>query len=135
LIAQWGVIPRFDMTPRVLVVLGAVIGALGTVWLGFARDLHAIAIAFALASLGFGLARPGYTAGASLAVGSEDQADIAGLVTAVNGYSFVLSPAIGIVLYAIWRPLPYVVGCAALAVLVLCAYRILPRALGQSTPD
>lgn len=54
-------------------------------WITYARDLHMLAMAFVTASLGFGFLRPGYTAGASVAVGENEQAAVAGCVTATNG--------------------------------------------------
>src|SRR3546814_7430063 len=65
LLAQWGLIPLLTMSPRTAVLLGAALGAAGTVMTGLSQDLHGIVIGFALASLGFGLFRPGFTAGAS----------------------------------------------------------------------
>jgi hypothetical protein len=50
---------------------------------------------------------------------------VAGRVTSVNGASFVLGPSIGIGLYELWQPLPYLVAAAACAVLMLYAGRTL----------
>ena len=46
-------------------------------------------LGFALASLGFGLFRPGFTSGASLAVEPHEQNAVAGMVTSVNGVAFI----------------------------------------------
>jgi len=48
------------------------IAAAGLTWTMLADDLYGITIGFALASTGFGLTRPGFTAGASLAVPLAD---------------------------------------------------------------
>src|SRR3546814_8821190 len=56
-------------------------------------------IGFALASLGFGLFRPGFTAGASLAVPKRDQGSVAGMTASINGSAYIVSPAIGVLLY------------------------------------
>jgi len=122
LLAQWGVIPRLDLTPRRLLQVGLVLAAIGTAATGFATSLYGIAWGYALASLGFGFTRPGFTAGASLAVGHDAQGSVAGKVTSINGASFILGPSLGVGLYELWRPLPYLaagMACAAtLAVLV-----------------
>src|SRR3546814_2878905 len=76
LLAQWGLIPLLTMSPRTAVLLGAALGAAGTVMTGLSQDLHGIVIGFALASLEFGLFRPGFTAGASLAVPRRDQGSL-----------------------------------------------------------
>ncbi len=122
LLVQWGLIPLFDLKPRLLVIVGLVLGAAGCVMVSAATTLYGLAVAFGLASAGFGFARPGYTAGSSLAVGHDLQGAVAGRVTSVNGASFVLGPSIGVGLYEIWRPLPYLVSaglCATLLVYVI----------------
>ena len=127
LLVQWGVIPQLNMKPRALVLIGLVFAAVGCAMIGLATSLFGIAIAFAITCAGFGFVRPGYTAGSSLAVGPELQGVVAGRVTSVNGASFVLGPSIGIGLYEIWQPLPYLVSAAACAVLAAYAWRMLSR--------
>ncbi len=99
LLAQWGLIPLLKMTPRATVLVGAALGAAGTVMTGLAQDLHAIVIGFAAGSLGFGLFRPGFTAGASLAVTGRHQGAVAGMTASINGSAYIVSPAIGVLLY------------------------------------
>ncbi len=121
LLAQWGIIPLLNLSPRRLVLVGLALAGVGTALTGLAGSLYGIATAYALASLGFGFTRPGFTAGASLAVGPGAQASVAGKVTSINGASFVLGPSIGIALYEASRPLPYLIGGAAcLALIVYC---------------
>ena len=127
LLVQWGVIPQLNMKPRALVLVGLVLAAIGSAMIGSATSLFGMAAAFAIACAGFGFVRPGYTAGSSLAVGPELQGVVAGRVTSVNGASFVLGPSIGIGLYEIWQPLPYLVSAVACAVLAGYAWRVLTR--------
>lgn len=127
LLAQWGLIPRFRLSPRAMVLWGAVIAAAGCAMIAFARDIHGLAVAFGLASLGFGFLRPGFTAGASLAVGTREQGLVAGRVTAVNGAVFVLGPSIGIGLYEIAPSLPYLFAAGALALNFVYVWRRLRR--------
>ena len=121
LLAQWGLIRLFAMTPSMLMLWGTAIAAAGTLGIALAPTFHAIVVAYALAALGYGFARPGFTAGASLAVGDADQGGVAGAVTAINGSCFVAAPAIGIGLYQLAPSLPYLLGAAALAVLLAYA--------------
>ncbi len=135
LLAQWGIIPILNLDPRRLMLIGLVTAAIGSVMTGLATSLYGIAVSFALASLGFGFTRPGFTAGASLAVGPEGQGSVAGKVTSVNGAAFVLGPSIGVGLYEIAKPLPYLVaGIALLIMLVVAWYRLhnSPTAPGQT---
>src|SRR3569832_2400307 len=67
--------------------------------------------------VGIGFTRPGFTAGASLAVGPQAQGSVAGKVTSVNGASFIFSPSIGVGLYEASHALPYLTAAAALVAL------------------
>ena len=119
LLAQWGLIPILKPGPRIAVLGGAAMAAVGLLMIGLASDLHAITIGFALASLGFGLFRPGFTAGASLAVPRRDQGSIAGMTASINGSAYIVSPAIGVLIYG-WNPL------AAFALMaLLCGYLVI----------
>ncbi len=122
LLVQWGVIRILDLSPRQLMRWGTAIGALGVMGIAFAHSFYAIALAFALSSAGFGFARPGFTAGSSLAVGREEQGSVAGAVTAVNGACFVLAPAVGIGLYELNPSLPYWLSAMGLAALAVYAW-------------
>ena len=126
LAAQWGLIPRIGAGPRSLIVAGSVIAALGLLGTMLASDLYGITIGFALASIGFGLTRPGFTAGASLAVPLAEQGGVAGVITSANGISFVAAPALGMALYMLDPNLPF-----ALSALLLVALAWLGRRLGR----
>ncbi len=99
LLAQWGLIPRFDLGPRAATLWGIAAAAFGTVILGMAGDLHLIALGYAIASLGFGLFRPGTTAGTSLAVSRAEQGQASGIVASLAGASYIYAPALGVWLY------------------------------------
>jgi MFS family permease len=113
--AQWGLIPRLGLGPRALILWGALIAAAGLIGTMLSNDLYGITIAYAFACLGFGFTRPGFTAGASLAVPLAEQGAVAGVITAANGICYVLAPALGIGLYGLDHNLPF----AAFALLLL----------------
>lgn len=120
LLAQWGLIPMLALGPRKSTMLGMGLIAVGTIPVALGQNLHAIATGFAICSLGFGLFRPGFTAGASLAVGTGEQGQAAGIVAAVNGSAYIVSPAIGVWLYnhsswLVWA----VIEALALSVLLM----------------
>ena len=92
LLAQWGLIRMFSMRPRDLMRWGVAAAAVGNVIVALAPDYAAVAIGFAIANLGYGFARPGFTAGASLSVGARDQAGAAGAIAAINGLNVVFGP-------------------------------------------
>jgi MFS family permease len=118
LLAQWGIIPLLNLSPRRLVLVGLVFAAAGTALTGLATSLYGIATAYGLASLGFGFTRPGFTAGSSLAVDAEAQGSVAGKVTSVNGASFVLGPSIGVAMYEAQHSLPYLAAGAACVAMI-----------------
>jgi MFS family permease len=99
LLAQWGLIPRFDLGPRAASLWGIAAAAVGTIILGLAGDLHLIALGYAIVSLGFGLFRPGTTAGTSLAVTRAEQGQASGIVASLAGASYIYAPALGVWLY------------------------------------
>ncbi|MGI9362535.1 MAG: MFS transporter [Parasphingorhabdus sp.] len=107
LLAQWGLIPILQMGPRSSILWGMLLAALGCFIIGVSDGLYEIILGFAVASLGFGLFRPGFTAGASLAVEPEEQNGVAGIVASVNGIAFIASPALGVLLYTYFDSLPF----------------------------
>jgi MFS family permease len=130
LLAQWGLIRMLHLTPGVLMRWGAALAAVGTLGIAIAPSFHALVVAYALSSLGYGFARPGFTAGASLMVGERDQGSVAGAITAVNGSCFIFAPAIGIGLYELNPPVPYLLG--AIALVALLAYAWVDRTLHRN---
>ena len=99
LLAQWGLIPMLKLGPRASTLWGMGLAIVGTAVVGIAQDLHPIALGFAIASMGFGLYRPGFTAGASLAVTRAEQGQVSGIVASINGAAYIAAPAIGVWLY------------------------------------
>jgi hypothetical protein len=110
LAAQWGLIPRLDLSPRALIIWGSVIAAAGLGITALADDLYGLVLGFGLASIGFGFTRPGFTSGASLAVPLAEQGGVAGVITSANGISYIAAPAAGMALYAVDPHLPFAVA-------------------------
>ena len=131
LLAQWGLIRMFEMTPKQLLRWGVVCGALGNLLVAVAPDYRTVVAGYALASLGFGFARPGFTAGSSLAVGWKDQARVAGAIAAVNGINAVFAPAF-MVLYRADHAAPFLLNMALM--LGLLVYAFASKALRNADP-
>ena len=120
LLAQWGLIPMLKLGPRASCLWGISLAAIGAGLLAFAQAEHTIMVCFALASLGFGLFRPGFTAGSSLAVSRAEQGQSAGIVASVNGAAYIFAPAIGVWLYGHSQWIGFaVIEVLCLAVIVL----------------
>jgi hypothetical protein len=120
LLAQWWLIPQLALEPQQLVVWGSLTAAAGTAITGLSAGVYGIALGFALASLGFGFFRPGFTSGASLAVAPHEQNAVAGMVTSVNGVAFIAAPAAGVALYGLAMPAPFLATAALMLVLAAC---------------
>jgi MFS family permease len=132
LLAQWGIIRMFEMTPRQLLRWGAGVAALGNLLVAVSSDYWTVVAGYALASLGFGFARPGFTAGASLAVAARDQARVAGGIAAVNGINAVLAPAF-VRLYEANHAAPFALNMALLAGLL--GYALINGPLRRADPE
>jgi len=117
LLAQWWLIPQLALEPKQLVVWGSILAGGGAAMTGFSEGIYGITMGFALASLGFGLFRPGFTSGASLAVAPHEQNAVAGMVTSVNGVAFIAAPAAGVALYGLAIPVPFVATAALMLAL------------------
>jgi MFS family permease len=122
LLAQWGIIRMFEMTPRQLLRWGVGVAAFGNLLVALAPDYSTVVAGYAIASLGFGFARPGFTAGSSLAVEARDQARVAGAIAAVNGINAVLAPAF-MRLYHLHHAAPFVLNMALMLGLLVYAFR------------
>jgi MFS family permease len=65
-----------------------------------------LVVALALSGLGFGMARPGFTSGASLSVAPHEQGAVAGIIGGASAMGFIAGPLIGY-MYE-WSPyIPY----------------------------
>jgi MFS family permease len=125
LLVQWGVIPNLKVKPRTMILIGLAIASVGLTGTASASSLYTIATSYALSSIGFGFTRPAFTAGSSLAVGRRLQGLVAGRVTSINGASFVLGPTLGVGMYQLWQPLPYLVSAILLALMIPYTMRAL----------
>lgn len=129
LLAQWGIIRMFRMSPRHLLRWGAATAAVANIIVAFAHSYQAVVIGFALSSLGYGFCRPGFTAGASLTVSQGEQARAAGAIAAVNGVNTVVAPLF-VLLYGAFHPAPFLLNAAILAGMV--AYALANGALANA---
>lgn len=121
LIAQLVLIPRLKLPVRSLMAYGAIMLAMASIFMVWAEDFALFAFSQMMIGFGQGLARPGFSAGASLAATQEQQGDVAGLVTAANGMGFVVSPLFGLWMYQSISPVAPFIFCAVL-LLAMTAY-------------
>ena len=111
-----------------LILLGNVISA-------FALDYYAVVLGYAVVSLGLGFARPGFMAGSSLALGPREQGAIAGVMVALMGLCFLFPPIVGVALYELSGPTPFILNAAMAAACVAMALMWRPLARAGETVD
>ena len=130
LATQMAILPRLRLRPRALMAWGAGLLALGVALQIIAPSLGALLVAQAVQGLGAGLARPGFTGGASVAVRPEEQGAAAGLVVAANGAGFVFSPLLGGVAYeTVGMNAPLIITCSLVMLSAMMAFALRSRRL------
>ena len=123
LLAQLVIIPRLKLSSRTLMMAGALSLSIGALLIIPTKDFAVLVVAQFAIGLGQGLARPGFSSGASLAVGPELQGNVAGLVIAANGMGFIISPFFGPWMYEFVHPnAPFLIAAALLIGLGLYAW-------------
>jgi len=104
LFMQMAIAQRFAGPPLQLVRWGGGLLLVGTVIISALNSWGAVLTGMALIGEGLGLLMPAVAAGASLAVGPEEQGGVSGLVGACPAAGFVLGPISGGVLYQYYQP-------------------------------
>ncbi len=123
LMAQLILIPRLQMSNRMLMTVGAGVLALGALLIIPTSNFAVLITAQFAIGLGQGLSRPGFFSGASLAVGPEEQGDVAGLMVASNAIGFVISPLVGPFVYEYVNPVaPFLVAGLLLIAMAIFAF-------------
>jgi MFS family permease len=126
LIAQGVIVQRLAVAPLTLLRAGTLILIGAFMLLAGARQVPVFVAAMAVMGFGMGLAVPGFTAGASLAVRTDEQGAVAGLSSSVPALGFTIGPLAGTALYQ-WEPsVPYLFTAAIFVPLALYTLR-LPR--------
>lgn len=122
LMVQWGLIPLLQLRPRELMRWGAALALVGNLISVVAPGYFGVVVGYAVVSMGVGFARPGFTAGSSLAVGAHEQGAVAGLMMSLAGLSFLGPPVIGVALYELREFAPFLANAALLAGAVFVAF-------------
>ena len=126
-LAQTFLAGRGRLSPKQLMNLGLPILLLGFGLLPLAGSLAMLVVTMGILGMGIGMVSPGYTAGASLAVGPEEQGAVGGLISACPAAGFVLGPIVGTSLYQLQPTLPYYCAAALMLPLILYARRLSRR--------
>ena len=136
LMVQWGLIPLLKLQSADLMRWGAALALIGNVMTIAAPGYYGVVVGYAVVSMGVGFARPGFTAGSSLSVGPHEQGAVAGLMMSLAGLSFLAPPVIGVALYEITEPAPFIANVLLLAAATgLCFASSRLRAGPPDLPD
>lgn len=132
LFAQLVLVQRFHMSAEMLMRVGSGVAIAAFVVFAVARDFGPLVFAMLLSGLGFGLARPGFNAAASLAVRPSEQGTVAGLMGATGGAGFIFAPLVAGGLYQLSPYAPYVTGAVTMTGVLIYVLRARRFRLGTS---
>ena len=107
LLVQLLVIPRLHVRPFVLLRISMPIMMIAFAMMALSQSQNMYMLAMCILGLGMGLAGPGFMAGASVAVSSEEQGAVAGVAGSCGPLGFTVGPLLGTYLYSIDGALPY----------------------------
>ena len=108
LFSQAILVQRLDILPFNLLRIAMPLLILAFVMMATAETRVLLLSAMTLLGLGMGLAGPGFMAGASLAVGPEEQGAVAGVAGSCGPLGFTIGPIVCTFLYSIQPEYPYI---------------------------
>ena len=113
---------------RTLLRVGMTLALVALACLTIAPSLWALAVSTFAMGVASGMASPGYSAGASLAVSAREQGGIAGVINATGAITWIVAPVSATALYG-WMPLsPFLLALSLVALSCACAWWLLHRA-------
>src|SRR5690606_1195823 len=125
--AQFFIVQRLRWRAVTLMRLGLLSMLLGFVGLALFHTLPTLIASMCFVGLGMGMAMPGFSSSASVAVTPQEQGAVAGLIAACPALGFIVGPVLGAGLYQ-WHPYaPY--GFSALMFLPLLVYALFSQRL------
>ena len=128
MLMQLIVVPRLGWSPRRLLRAGMTLALVALTCLTIAPSLWALAASTFAMGVASGMASPGYSAGASLAVSAREQGGIAGVINATGAITWIVAPVSATALYG-WKPLsPFLLALSLVALSCACAWWLLHRA-------
>ncbi|MGE0410117.1 MAG: MFS transporter [Amphiplicatus sp.] len=127
LFSQVVFVQHFRVQPHLLMRLAPALIAAGHGVLVISSSLGPLIFGLILSGFAAGMAVPGYTGAAMLAVGEDEQGAAAGLANAVSATGFVISPLIAFSLYALAPQAAFMMTAAT--GLALFAYAMTNRAV------
>jgi MFS family permease len=108
LFSQIVLVQQFGLQPHLLMRIAPGLMFLGHALIAVSSDFGPLVFGLILSGFGAGMAMPGYTGAAMLAVGPDEQGSAAGLANSAGASGFVFSPILGFSLYALAPQAPFI---------------------------
>ena len=119
LAAQILIVQRLNPRPFTLLKSALPLLVIAFTVMAIAESQLMLTLAMMVQGFGMGLAGPGFTAGASLAVSPAEPGAVAGVISSCGPLGFALGPLIGGALYQIGPTLPYAIAAGVYLLLLL----------------
>jgi MFS family permease len=117
LLSQTVIVQRLSLAPFTLLRVAMPLLILAFTLMAVAETQTLLTAGMMIMGLGMGLAGPGFMAGASLAVSTEEQGAVAGVAGSCGPLGFTLGPLLGGALYQIDAALPYAMAAVVFVIL------------------
>lgn len=134
LFSQLVVVQRLRVAPFTLLRLALPLLVVAFVMMATLDSQFWLTTAMVILGLGTGLAGPGFTAGASLAVSPAEQGAVAGVAGSCGPLGFTLGPAIGGFMYQYSPTLPYAFAAGLFVVLLASTQWLARRVVVHKEP-
>lgn len=121
LFSQLVLVQRFQVPPHLLMRIGPALICAGHGLIALSSAFGPIVFGLVLSGFGAGMAIPGFTAAASLAVGPEEQGSAAGLTNSASASGFIVAPLIAFPLFKIAAEAPFAMTAFLAALLFVYA--------------
>ena len=133
LFSQAVIVQRFNLAPFTLLRFAIPLLIVAFTMMALLETQIWLTIAMMVQGLGMGLASPGFTAGASLAVSPEEQGAVAGVAGSCGPLGFTLGPFIGGALYTLSPTAPYFFAAGLFLILFLFMNQLGKRVRSHAT--
>lgn len=124
MLMQLIVVPRSALAPKILLRLGMSVGFLALIALSLVSSAPLLALATFILGAANGLASPGFSAGASLAVSDAEQGGVAGVVNATGALTWIFAPVSATALYDWNAASPFLLTLGLFMISLIFAWRV-----------